>query len=450
MSTTATGRRALFACLVLVTALGALDQTIVATALPAIVTELGAPTRVSWVVTAYALALTAAMPAAGALGDRFGHRRVLALSIGVFVISSGACGLAGNVEFLAAARLAQGLGGAGLLVLPQAVVAGAVPARERTAFLGPLGAVYAVATVAGPLLGGWLTDLASWRWIFWLNLPLGAAAAALVLAAVPAGRRPDAQARFDTTGAVLLAAAANGLVLVTTAVAETGWHAATVTAAAGTAVVAAAALAWERRAADPVLPVTLARDRTVLLCCLLALAGGIGLFGVLAYVPTWVQEVYRTSATTGGLLLLPVTAGIVAGVNASGFAVRRWGAWRPFPVAGCALSGGAAAALASIGEAPLPVVAALLALLGLGTGLFMQIVVVVAQDAGGARRAGAVTAGLAFVREAGVTVGAAVLGALGARAAGGSYAPVFATAAMCFAAGFACALALPDRRLESK
>lgn len=445
-----TRRRALFGCLVLVTALGALDQTIVATALPAIVAELGAPSRVSWVVTAYALALTAAMPAAGALGDRFGHRRVLALSIAVFVAASAACGFAGDVGFLAAARLVQGLGGAGLLVLPQAVVAGAVPARERAAFLGPLGAVYAIATVAGPLLGGWLTDVTSWRWVFWLNLPLGAAAAVLVRTAVPAGRGHAGRARFDTLGAVLLATAATGLVLVTTAAAETGWNAATTTGAALTALAGAAALGWERRAANPVLPVAVLRDRTVRLCCVLALAGGIGLFGVLAYVPTWVQEVYRTSATTSGLLLLPVTAGIVAGVNASGFAVRRWGAWRPFPVAGCALSGGAAAALASTSAAPLPIVAALLALLGLGTGLFMQIVVVVAQDAGGPRVVGAVTAGLAFVRETGVTVGAAVLGALVARAAGGSYAPVFTTTAACFAAGLLCALALPKRLLESK
>ncbi|WP_431873827.1 MFS transporter [Amycolatopsis sacchari] len=450
MPATATGRRALFACLVLVTALGALDQTIVATALPEIVAELGAPSRVSWIVTAYALALTAAMPAAGALGDRFGHRRVLVCAIAVFVAASTACGFAGNLGFLAAARVVQGLGGAGLLVLPQAVVAGAVPARERAAFLGPLGAVYALATVAGPLLGGWLTDATSWRWIFWLNLPLGAAAAALVLTAVPADHGRDERTRFDTTGAVLLAVAATGLVLVTTAVAETGWNPATTTGTALTVVAAAVALGWERRAANPVLPVGLLRDRTVLLCCLLALLGGMGLFGVLAYVPTWVQEVYDTSATTSGLLLLPITAGIVAGVNASGFAVRRWGSWRPFPIAGCALSGGAAAALALLDGAPLPVVAALLALLGLGTGSFMQLLVVVAQDAGGARVAGAVTAGLAFVRETGVTVGAAVLGALVARAAGGSYAPVFTATAACFALGLVCALALPAGRLESE
>ncbi|WP_191244492.1 MFS transporter [Amycolatopsis deserti] len=293
LAPTASGRRALFACLFLVTALGALDQTIVATALPAIVAELGAPSRASWVVTAYALALTAAMPAAGALGDRFGHRRVLTLSIAVFVAASAACGFAGDVAFLAAARLAQGLGGAGLLVLPQAVVAGAVPARERAAFLGPLGAVYAIATVAGPLLGGWLTDVTSWRWVFWLNLPLGAAAVVLVRAAVPADRGLAGRGRFDTLGAVLLATAATGLVLVTTTAAETGWNAVTTTAAALTAVTGAVALGWERRAANPVLPVALLRDRTVRLSCVLALTGGIGLFGVLAYVPTWVQEVYR-------------------------------------------------------------------------------------------------------------------------------------------------------------
>ncbi|MFI6122175.1 MFS transporter [Streptomyces sp. NPDC051064] len=452
-------RRSLFVCLVLVTALGALDQTVVATALPAIVTDLGTPWRASWIVTAYVLTLTAAMPAVGALGDRFGRRLVLVAAIAVFVAASAACGVAGGVESLAAARLAQGIGGAGLLTLPQAVVADAVPARERAAYLGPLGAVFSVATVVSPLLGGWLTDAASWRWIFWLNLPLGVAATALVLAAVPAAASRRGRGRtFDTVGAGLLAAASAGLVLVTLAVAESGWTARTCAAALATALLATIAVRWEHRVADPVLPVRILARRPVSLCCLLALVGGIGLFGVLAYVPTWIQGAYATSATTAGLMLLPVTAGIVVGMNGSGRAVRRRGHWRPYPIAGCALSALATATLAvfSRGTLPLPLVAALLAQLGLGTGLFMQVVVVVAQDASDRTATGAVTAGMAFTREIGVLAGGAALGAVAGHALtadhaayGAAFTTVFATAAACFACGLAVALRMPAHTLAS-
>ncbi|MHB9757607.1 MFS transporter [Streptomyces sp. BYX5S] len=448
-------RRALFVCLVLVTALGALDQTIVATALPTVVADLGSPARAPWIVTAYTLALAAAMPAFGALGDRFGRRRTLLVSIAVFVAASVACAFATGVTALAAARLVQGIGGAGLLTLPQAVVADAVPPRERAAYLGPLGAVFALATVVSPLLGGWLTDHASWRWIFWLNVPLGLTAAVLVRAVVP--RRAHGRRAFDTVGAALLAAATAGLVVTVEAVAENGWNPLWGSVAAGTGLLALTAWRWERRAADPVLPVALLRSQPALSCCLLALLGGIGLFGVLAYVPAWIQGAYGTSATTAGLMLLPVTVGITLGMNGSGLAVRRWGVWRPFPLVGCALSAAAAGALALLSDSrpPLPVTAALLCLLALGAGLFLQLVVVVAQDAGGAGATGKVTAGMAFVRELGVLLGAAGLGALAAHGAapgdhGAAFAPVFTVVAACFAAGFACALRLPRRALHER
>ncbi|MEV0597796.1 MFS transporter [Streptomyces sp. NPDC050315] len=400
-------RRALFPCLVLLTALGALDQTMMATALPDVVTDLGDAERAAWPVTAYTLALTSTMPAAGALGDRVGRRRTLLASIAVFVLGSIACGLADDMTALTLARLVQGVGGAGLLTLPQAVVADAVPVRDRAAYLGPLGAVFAVATVVSPLLGGWLTDTASWRWIFWVNLPLGAAAAVLVVTAVPAA--PAGRTHS------------------------------------------------ERRAGNPALRVQALRHRTVLLCCLLALLAGFGLFGVLAYIPAWIQGMYGTSASVAGLMLLPVTLGIVIGTNASGLAVRRWGHWRAFPVVGCALSAAAAATLAVIAGRmpPLPVVAGLLAVLALGTGLFMQLIVVAAQDAGPSGATGKVTASLAFVREIGVLTGTAVLGSLAAhglaaapgRAAGAAFAPVLVVTAACFLSGLALAFLLPRHRL---
>ncbi|GAA2897788.1 MFS transporter [Streptomyces mexicanus] len=466
-SPTARPRRTLFLCLVLVTALSALDQTIVATALPAVTADLGAPWRASWIVTAYALAMTAALTTAGALGDRFGRRRTLLACIALFVLASLGCAAATSTELLAAARFAQGAGGAGLLVLPQAVVADAVPARQRAAYLGPLGAVFAVATVAGPLLGGWLTDTVGWRLIFGINVPLGAAAALLALRVVPAGRRTPGSGRshrFDTVGAALVALAATALVLVTTAAGEGAGAGAVGVGAAGSAVVVAAALLWKRRPAHPVLPVRVLAGRTPLLCCLLALAAGLGLFGVIAYVPMWTQGAYGVSATAAGLMLLPTTAGITVGMNLSGRLISRWGRWRIFPRAGSALAVLAAAGLAlgagSDGRPalPLPLAALLLALLGLGAGLFLQVVAVVAQDAGPARSVGAVTSALAFVREIGVTLGAAGLGALAAHglaAAGGpdaaaygeAFRPVFTATAGCFAVALLLALALPPHRL---
>ncbi|MHC5261494.1 MFS transporter [Streptomyces sp. UC4497] len=464
--TAARPRRALFLCLVLVTALSALDQTIVATALPAVTAELGAPWRASWIVTAYALAMTATLTTAGALGDRFGRRRTLLACIALFVLSSLACAAATDVTWLAAARFAQGVGGAGLLVLPQAVVADTVPARQRAAYLGPLGAVFAVATVAGPLLGGWLTDLVGWRLIFGVNLPLGAAAALLALRTVPATPGAARAHRFDAAGAALVALAATALVLATTAAGEGASAGMVAAGAAGSAVAVAAALAWERRAAQPVLPVRVLTGRTPLLCCLLALTAGLGLFGMIAYVPMWTQGAYGVSASTAGLMLLPITVGITLGMNLSGRLVGSFGRWRAFPRAGSVLAALAATGLAlgAGGDGgpglPLPLAAALLGLLGLGAGLFMQVVVVVAQDAGPAGSVGAVTSAMAFVREIGVTVGAAGLGALaahglaarggtGAASYGDAFRPVFTAAACCFAAGLLCAAVLPPHRLGS-
>lgn len=327
--------RRFFLCLILVTALGALDHTIVATALPDIAGELGSPQRTSWVVAAYTLAITAAMPAVGALGDRFGRRQVLAGSVLVFLIASVACGLATGIEMLALARFFQGLGGR----RPPGVAAGrggrcrAGPGTGRLS--RPARGGLRRRHCGQPLLGGWLTDFASWRWTFWINLPIGALALLFVLVAVPGTGVPvtSARPRFDTVGAALIAVSAVGFVLVASAAGEAGWTPGVAVGAALTAVLTAVTLWWESRCALPVLPVrTLVRGwwpsaaRSDCSC-------GLGLFGALAYVPMWVEGIHGSSATVSGLMLLPVTLGIVAGINGSGLAVRKWGLWRPFPVA---------------------------------------------------------------------------------------------------------------------
>ncbi|NAZ83382.1 MFS transporter, partial [Kineococcus sp. R8] len=452
--------RRLLVCLVLVTALSAVDQTIVATALPAVGAELGAAGRTSWVLTAYVVALAVAMPVVGSLADRVGRVRMLRVSIVVFVVASLLCAAAQDVGQLAAARAVQGLGGAGMLVLPQALVAEVVPARDRAAVLGPLGAVFAVATVVGPLLGGTLTDAGSWRAVFWVNLPVGALALLLACTAVrqPAVARPAE--RFDVLGAVLLAAATTGLAASATEFPARGATPAVAALLAATAGALALLVLHQSRARHPLLPVTSLRGRTVGACAALSALAGFAMFGVIAYVPSWIQGVHRTSATVSGLFLLPVTLGIVTGVNLSGFAVRRHGHWRRFPVLGCALGLASTTALALVGDLlPLAATAVLLVVFGAGAGLFLQIVVVVAQDAGAARSLGGVTAAMTYVRECGVTVGTGLLGGLlasrlaadGATGTaadyGAAFTTVFLTVAAVFALGVAVAALMPRHEL---
>ncbi|GAA0300553.1 MFS transporter [Kineococcus aurantiacus] len=453
--------RPLLWCLVLTTALGALDQTIVATALPTIVTDFDAVDRSAWVLTAYLLAMSVAMPVVGSLGDRYGAVRLLRVSVVVFVAASVVCAAAPGVEALALARALQGLGGAGMLVLPQALVADVVPARDRAAVLGPLGAVFAVATVVGPLLGGWLTDAGSWRLVFWINLPTGGLALLLACTVLRAGPRPARRGRFDVTGTALLALSTSALAWAAAVLPRQGWGVTSAVAVAGTLVVVAVFAGHQLRSAHPLLPVQVLRTRGVSLSAFLAATVGFGMFGVIAYVPSWVQGVHGTSATVSGLLLLPVTAGLVTGVNTSGRLVRRTGRWRRYPVGGCALAATAATTLALAGpHLPLPATAAVLVAFGLGAGSFMALLTVLAQDAAPRHHVAGITGTVAYVRETGATVGTALLGGLLAAGLahaapqalagddyGRAFTPVFLTVALVFALGVVAAALLPHRDL---
>ncbi|PRY13389.1 MFS transporter [Kineococcus rhizosphaerae] len=458
--------RPLLGCLVITTALGALDQTIVATALPTIVADFDAVDRAAWVLTAYLLAMSVAMPVVGSLGDRYGAVRLLRASVVVFVAASVVCAAAPTVEALALARALQGVGGAGMLVLPQALVAAVVPARERAAVLGPLGAVFAVATVVGPLLGGWLTDTGSWRWVFWINLPTGGLALLLACTVLPAGPRPVRGGRFDVAGTALLVLVTSALAWTAAVVPRQGWGPVSALAVVGTLVVVAGFAAHQLRSSAPLLPVEVLRTRGVSLAAFLAGVVGFGMFGVIAYVPSWVQGVHGTSATVSGLLLLPVTAGLVTGVNTSGRLVRRTGRWRRYPVGGCALAALAATTLALAGpHLALPATAAVLVAFGLGAGSFMALLVVLAQDAAPPRHVAGTTGTIAYVREAGATVGTALLGgllaaglvhaapgapqALGAGDYGRAFTPVFLAVALAFVLGVVAAVLLPHRDLAT-
>lgn len=446
--------RPLMTCLVLTTSLGALDQTVVATALPTIATHFDAVGSVAWVLTAYLLSMSVAMPVVGTLADRYGTVRVLRASVVLFVLASLVCAAAPSIEVLAAARALQGVGGAGMLVMPQALVAEVVPARDRAAILGPLGAVFAVATVAGPLLGGWLTDVGSWHWVFWINVPVGGVALVLACTLLRAGPRRRTAERFDVAGTALLALGTSALAWSAAVLPRDGWSPATAGALVLTVVAVAALVVHQLRSSAPLLPVAVLRTRGVALSAFLAAVVGFGMFGVIAYVPSWVQGVHGTSATTSGVLLLPVTAGLVLGVNTSGQLVRRTGRWRRFPVGGCALAGTAAVVLATAGShLGLVATAGVLVAFGLGAGSFMALLVVLAQDAAPPQAVAGTTGTIAYVRETGATLGTALLGGVVAAglAAGASYgtafSAVFLTVAGAFALGLVAALALPRTTL---
>ncbi len=482
-------RRSLFVCLALVTLLSALDQTIVATALPAIVGDLGGLEHVSWVFVAYTLAMTVAMPLYGKLGDVWGRRGLLLWAIAIFLVGSAACGLVENLWQLVMFRAVQGIGGAGMLIGSQAVVADVVPARDRGKFLAPLGSLFAISTVISPLVGGALTDAASWRWIFWLNLPLGALAffiAARTLR-IPRHRR---SAPVDVAGFTALAAAASALVVLCSLGGDDiEWNSAAAVCLLLVLVIGSVAFVLiERRAADPLIPLALLGDRTVFVAGALGLVVGAGLFGVISYVPTYAQTVYSLSATGAGLLLLPLTVGIVGASNVAGVLISRYGRYKFLPMVGTGLAAATMISLTTVGVGtPLWVFAALLTALGAGAGCFMNITVVIVQNAVSSAVLGSATSTVSFVREIGVAVGGAVLGgSFGARvtesltgvlppgvdpshltpettaalpaglrtvvanAYGGALPPLFWWTGALFAVGFGLSLLLPDERLSSR
>ena len=383
--------------------LGAIDLTVMAPALPAVAQDLGGLDQIPLVVTGYLLAATVMMPIYGKLGDRFGRKPIMLASIGLFTAGAAMCIFASSMAQLAAFRAVQGLGGGGLSIGTQAIIGEIISPRERGRYLGYIGAAYVVAAVGGPLLGGFLIDQVGWRGIFVIYLPLGLAAAALLgfTLRLP---RPQSRLPVDYAGALSLAAAVVGVVL---------FGQTRNVIFAGLAVVGLVAwLLTARVAADPVLPLRLFRDRGFAIPVSVSFLIGFALFGVITYLPTFLQVTSGLTATTAGLVLTALMAGVLISTVASGRLITRTGRYKIYPVIGTAAGAIGLLLLAILlnKHRPLAIAAAMI-IVGLGIGLVMQVMVLAAQNAADYADLGVATSSVTFLRQIGASMGVATIGA---------------------------------------
>jgi EmrB/QacA subfamily drug resistance transporter len=406
--------RVIFGALLLVLLLAALDQTIVSTALPTIVGDLGGLNHLSWVVTAYLLSSTVASPVYGKAGDLYGRKRVLQLAIVLFLVGSALCGTAQSMFELIAFRALQGLGGGGLMVTAMATVGDLVPPRERGRYQGLFGGVFGIATVIGPLLGGFFVDNLSWRWIFYINLPIGAAAL-VVIATAFTGRQPAVQCRIDWLGGIVLGAGLSAIVLFTSLGGTTlAWTSGPMIGLLVAAFVLLAALPFvESRAEEPILPLELFRNRTFGVTSAVGFVVGFALFGSVTFLPLYLQVVKGYSPTRSGLLMTPMMVGVLATSILSGNLITRFGRYRVFPIAGTATATAGLYLLSRLeADTPTSVAGRDMLIVGLGIGLVMQVLVLAAQNSVDYRLLGVATSVSTMSRQIGGTIGVAVFGAI--------------------------------------
>jgi len=391
--------------------LGALDQTIVSTALPAMVGELHGMELMSWTVSAYLLTSTASTPIYGKLSDIYGRSALFRAAIAIFLTGSIVCGAAQNMTMLIAGRAVQGLGGGGLISLAMTIIADIVPPRERGRYQAYFTSVWSTATVGGPLLGGILVDALSWRWVFWINLPIGAAALLICGAALKRLPRPGRTKPIDFLGAALLVPAIVALLLVTTWAGSTlPWTSPVIVGLVALAVILIAFLVLqELHADDPLLPPRLFRHNVVVLGNAIAFLSGAAAVGATIYLPLFLQVVIGASASNSGLLILPYMIGITAGATATGRLVR----YKPFPLGGFALAALAFFFFILVNRTtPAFIYGTAMALMGIGIGPMGPAVTIAVQNAVERRDMGTATSLTSFYRSMGGSFGVALMGAL--------------------------------------
>ena len=410
--------RMIFGALFLVLLLAALDQTIVSTALPTIVGELGGLTHLSWVVTSYLLSSTVVTPLYGKFGDLHGRKIVLQVAIVVFLVGSALCGLAQNMVQLIVFRGLQGVGGGGLIVITIAVIGDLIPPRERGRYQGLFGAVFGLATIIGPLLGGFFVDHLTWRWIFYINLPTGVLALAVLAVALPA--RPSGRRHtIDYPGAALLSFALTAVILVTSLGGNTfAWDSGFVVGMTAAAIVSLFAfVAVEARSREPILSLSLFRNRTFSITSAVGLIVGLSLFGSVTYLPIHLQLVKGESPTGSGLQLMPMMLGMLVTSVLSGRLISRFGRYRPFPIAGTILMTVGLLLMSRISiDMSVWETSADALVLGLGMGMIMQVLILAVQNSVDYEHLGVATSGATLFRAIGGALGVAVFGAIFAHA----------------------------------
>ena len=475
--------RLLVASLLTVSFLGALDHTVVSTSLATIAGDLGALEQMGWVVVSYTLASTVLLPVLGKLGDIVGPRAVFLTSLVLFLLASLACGFAPNMGLLIVARVFQGMSSAGLQLMSQTIIAQVTSPRARPKYMAIIGAAFPVAILIGPLLGGLIADNWGWQWVFWVNLPVGVAALIFALVAIPSIPRTSAP-RFDVLGSLAFTIALVALVLGVSWVSDAELLTSALSAF-GVALASFALFFWaEVRAENPVVPLHIFKNRTVAAGTALSAIIGVGLFSITAYLPTYVQMAYSTTATVSGLVPIATVMGMLVSNLRPGFRASRSGRYRGSPIVGTALGAVGLLIMATL-PVGLPLWAPMLVMfgVGLGTGSFMSLIVAVVQSAAPKNATGAVTASVNIVRQVGSTVTTAIIGGvIGAGVAAllpigfdaasltpqlvhasdpafqstvaeiyrDVFAPIFIGLSIAYAIGFVAALLLPPGRLSNE
>jgi EmrB/QacA subfamily drug resistance transporter len=406
--------RLIFLALMLVLLLASLDQTIVSTALPTIVGDLGGISHLSWVVTAYLLAATIAGPLYGKLGDLYGRKLVLQVAIVLFLIGSALCGLSQSMAELIGFRTLQGLGAGGLMVVTFAVIGDVIPPRERGKYQGYFGAVFGFSTVVGPLLGGFFVDNLSWRWIFYVNLPVGAVALTVIAFAfhTQVDKRRHA---MDYLGAALLAGTLASVVLFTSLGGTTwAWSSPKIIGLIVLSIVLLPLfLLAEHRSTEPILPLSLFRNHTFSVTSIVGFIVGFALFGAITYLPLYLQVAKGSSPTRSGLQLTPLMAGVLITSIVSGQVISRVGRYRAFPILGTAIMAVAMFLLSQVQAGTSTWVAALdAAVLGLGLGMVMQVLILAVQNSVDHSVLGVATSGSTMFRQIGGSIGVALFGTI--------------------------------------